>query len=206
MFKIRGKSESLYLPDEQAVAFCHTTEQLLYIALRCRIDIQTTVAFLTTRVKKPDKDDWMKLKRCLKYLKGKKHMKITIIVDSISILKWWVDVSYNTHDDYKGHTRAMMTLGEVAVTSLSNKQKFNIKISTEGEFVGADDALGQVIWKNALLKDRDMPWNTTRCINIIDQPCYSKKNGRGSSRKRTKHINARYYIIKDTVDRGDLKI
>ena len=38
-----------------------------------------------------------------------------------------------------------MTLGEVAVTSLSNKQKFNIKISTEGEFVGADDALGQVI-------------------------------------------------------------
>ena len=37
--------------------------------------------FLKMRVNKPDEDDWMKLKRWLKYLKGKKHMKLTISVD-----------------------------------------------------------------------------------------------------------------------------
>ena len=31
-------------------------------------------------------------------------------------------------------------------------------------------------------------------------------NGRVSSGKRTKHIKARYYMVKDTVDRGYLKI
>ena len=31
-------------------------------------------------------------------------------------------------------------------------------------------------------------------------------NYQGSSGKRTKHIKARYYTVKDTVDRGDLEI
>ena len=37
----------------------------------------------------------------------------------------------------------MMTLGEGAILSMSNKQILNVKISTEGELVGAGDALGQ---------------------------------------------------------------
>jgi len=44
--------------------------QLLFVTMRCRRDIQTAVAFLTTRVKEPDEDDWAKLKRVLKYLHG----------------------------------------------------------------------------------------------------------------------------------------
>ena len=93
------------------MAFHHTTAQLLYIAPRWIRYIYKTIAFLTTRVNKPDEDNWMKLKRCLKYLKGKKYMKLIISVYSLSIVKWWIDVSYNTHDNFKTHTGAMMTLG-----------------------------------------------------------------------------------------------
>ncbi len=42
--------------------------QLLFMETRARRDIETAVAFLTTRVKTPDEDDWGKLKRVLKYL------------------------------------------------------------------------------------------------------------------------------------------
>ena len=45
LFKIRDESEAVYFPEEQAVAFHHTTAQLLYIAPRRRRDIQTTVSF-----------------------------------------------------------------------------------------------------------------------------------------------------------------
>ena len=55
------------------MAFHQTTAQVLSITPRWRRDIQTTVVFLTERVKKPDDDNWMKLNRRLKYLKGKKH-------------------------------------------------------------------------------------------------------------------------------------
>ena len=145
LFKIRDKSEAVYLPEEQAVAFYHNMAQLLYIAPRWRIDIHTAVTFLTTRVKKLDEDEWMKLKRGLKYTKGTKHMKLTTSVDSLSMVKLWVYALYNTHEYHKGHTGDMMNLGEGAVTSIPNKQKLSVNISTEGELIGADDALGKVI-------------------------------------------------------------
>ena len=67
LFSIRGADEAKYLPEEKAIAFHHTTAQLLFLSSQPRRDIHTAVSFLTMRVKKPDKDDWGKLKRTLKY-------------------------------------------------------------------------------------------------------------------------------------------
>ena len=63
LFEIRDDEEAKKLNKEQALAFHHTVAQLLFMATRARRDIQTAVAFLTTRVKSPDEDDWGKLKR-----------------------------------------------------------------------------------------------------------------------------------------------
>ncbi len=57
------------------------------MATRVRLDIQTAVAFLTTRVKSPDIDDWGKLKRVLKYLNGTKYLKLRLCVDNLGLLK-----------------------------------------------------------------------------------------------------------------------
>jgi hypothetical protein len=111
-----------------------------------RRDIQTAVAFLTTRVKKPDEDDWGKLKRILKYLKGTRHMRLRLSIDALGVIHWWVDASYNVHDDCKGQTGAMMSLGRSAPISFSRKQKLNVRSSCEGELVGVDDALPLILW------------------------------------------------------------
>ncbi len=68
-------------------------------------------------------------------------MKLTLSVADLSIIKWWVDASHLTHEDMKGHTGAMMSLGKGAVLSYSWKHKINVKSSTESELVGADLAL-----------------------------------------------------------------
>ena len=72
-----------FLSKSQAKDFHHSVAQLLFISTWVQRDIQTAVAFLTTRVKRPDEDDWGKLKRLLKYLKGTRHMKLTLGVDSL---------------------------------------------------------------------------------------------------------------------------
>ncbi len=69
LFQIRPPIEARILPESQAIAYHHTTAQLLFLS-RVHRNIQTAVAFLTTRVKVPDEDDWGKLKRVLKYLNG----------------------------------------------------------------------------------------------------------------------------------------
>jgi hypothetical protein len=40
-----------------------------------------------TRVKSPDKDDWGKPKRVLKYLNGKKYLKLRLSVENVGMLK-----------------------------------------------------------------------------------------------------------------------
>ena len=65
LFTIRDKREARALKEERALIFHHTVAQLLFMLMRARCDIQTAVAFLTTRVKSPDKDDWGQLKHAL---------------------------------------------------------------------------------------------------------------------------------------------
>ena len=57
LFSVRDADEAKCLPEQKAISFHHTTAQLLFLRLRARRYIQTAVSFLTTRVKKSDKDD-----------------------------------------------------------------------------------------------------------------------------------------------------
>jgi hypothetical protein len=50
-----------YLDDATSELFHHMTAKLLFLCKCACPDIQTAVAFLTTRVKPPDKDDYKKL-------------------------------------------------------------------------------------------------------------------------------------------------
>ena len=55
LFKIREEKDVKLLEEERALAFHHRVAQLLFMATRARRDIQTTVAFLTTRVRNQTK-------------------------------------------------------------------------------------------------------------------------------------------------------
>jgi hypothetical protein len=96
---VRPDNERKILGEEQARAFHHSAAQLLFATTRARKYIQRTVAFLTMRVKSPDEDDWMKLKRLLKYIRCTIFMPLVLRADSLNIVKWWVEASYATHGD-----------------------------------------------------------------------------------------------------------
>ena len=146
LFEIRDKKETRPLGEEQALAFHHTVAQLLFMATRARQDIQTALAFLTTRVKNPDEDDWGKLKQVLKYLNGTKFLKLTLTVENLGMLKWYVDGAHNVHWDCKGHGGAVFKLGKGATNSYSRKIKLNTRSSTETELYAADMFMPEMLW------------------------------------------------------------
>ena len=51
-------------------------------------DINTEVKFFTKRAKEPEKYDWGNIKRIMKYIKGTRILKLTLIIDDMSIIKW----------------------------------------------------------------------------------------------------------------------
>ena len=62
LFNVRDDNERELLYETRAQAFHHTVAQLLFNGIRCTKEAQTTISFLTTRVKNPDEDDWKKLR------------------------------------------------------------------------------------------------------------------------------------------------
>ncbi len=67
------------------------TYQLLFAADRAQCDIQTAVSFLTTRVQKPNEDDWAKLVRVLQYLNSTRYLKLILSADAINFaIRWYM--------------------------------------------------------------------------------------------------------------------
>jgi hypothetical protein len=61
LFEVNANCSKLNM--ENSEFFHHVVAQLLFLCKRARPDIQTAVAFLCTRVKSPDADDYSKLIR-----------------------------------------------------------------------------------------------------------------------------------------------
>ena len=109
LFQIRDEKEAKLLPVEQGIQFHHTVAQLLFVCMRAVQDIQTVIAFLSTRVKAPNEDDWVKLKRVMKYLNGTRNLELRLCQNNLGIIHWFVDALYAIQLDCKGHTGLMLT-------------------------------------------------------------------------------------------------
>jgi hypothetical protein len=139
-----ANQDATKLSDEDSIMFHHLSAKLLFLCKRARPDLQTAVAFLTTRVKSPDINDYKKLARVMKYL-------LTLEVADSHIVQWWIDASFGVHPDMKSHTGGVMSLGKGGAYGTSTRQKLVTKSFTEAELVGVSDVLPQVIWTRNFL-------------------------------------------------------
>ena len=73
-------------------------------------------------------------------------MKLTLSVEILSGINWWVDASYTTHQDFKENTGAMMSFRKGAVVSFLRKHKINVHSPTESELVGSDNNIPMMWW------------------------------------------------------------
>lgn len=108
-----------YLSEEDSQHFHTMTAKLLFLSKRARPDLQEAVAFLTTRAKATDKDDYKKLSRVIRYLRGTPKLVLTLEADNAHVIKWWVDASFAVHPDMKSHTGATLSIGKGSVYSTS---------------------------------------------------------------------------------------
>ena len=197
--------DGVKLDEEKSVIFHNMTAKALYLSKRARPDIQVAVSFLTTRVQKPDEDDWKKLLRMLKYLKATMDLELTLRDDGNGPY-WWIDSSHGVHPDMKGHTGATVSMGKGSVFSKSTKQKINATSSTEAELVGTYECMLEVLWTSYFLEAQGYAQKKAMIYQDNKSAILLEKNGKMSSSKRTKHINIRYYFIQDRWSKGEVDI
>jgi hypothetical protein len=144
----RGSTKSSAAPDDlfKVVEFHNLVAKTLYATKRVRPDTCTAIAFLTMRVRAPDKDDWIKLTHLIIYLRGTRALPLILSANGTGILKWWVDAAFAVHPNMGGHSGGGLSLERgFPIVSLT-KQKLNTRSSTESEIVGADNFMPAICW------------------------------------------------------------
>jgi hypothetical protein len=195
-----------YLDSKSASLFVHLVMQLLYLSQRARPDIRTAISFLCSRLQRPDTDDYRKLARVIKYLQATVDLPLVLGADKSGCVRWWVDAAFAVHPDMKGHTGGTMSLGKGSVYSTSTKQKLVTRSSTESEVVGVHDVMPQMLWTAYFLREQGVEVSETVLYQDNMSSILLEKNGKGSSTKRTRHMNIRYFFVKDRVASKELKV
>ena len=185
--------------DEYRAQILHAlVAEMLFLCKRARPDVQTAVAFLTTRVKDADKDDWEKLARCVKYLRHSKNLVLHLGWNK-DVIHTEIDAAFAVHPNMRSQTGVYMTMGRGAAYASSIKQKMNTRSSTEAELVAVDDALPQVLWINKFMEAHGYSISDSVVYQDNLSSMLLAKHGKGSSSRRTRHLDIRYFFIQDKI-------
>ena len=178
---------------------------LMYLATGTRPDIAYAVSVVSQKLDIATVEDWNKVKRILKYLKGTANSGILFQNQGPRRIEAFSDADYAQDVETRRSTSgAVCKFAGGAVTWLSQKQKCIALSTTEAEIIAANEAAKDVIWLKRLFSDLtdlvDLP--VLRCDNIG-----AVKLGKNPEfHKRSKHIDTRYLWIRERYISGDLKL
>lgn len=204
LFKVDESSP--LLPKQKAETFHTFTAQGLFAAKRARPDISPAIAYLTTRVRKPNENDWSKLVRMMKFIKATVKDRLTLKSEGTGILHWHVDASFAVHPDFRSHTGATFSMGAGAISSTSRKQGMNSRSSNAAEIIAADEIAGPMLWTGLFLAAQGYYVKENRLYQDNQSAILLETNGRKSAGKRSRHLNIRYFFVADQVAKGRMTV
>ena len=196
LFKL---DESELLNDIEKSKFHTITAKLLYASKRVRIDIQTAVAFLCTRVNAPNIGDWNKLQRVLKYLNAYPNEYLILNADRNIHVELFVDASWGSHPiGGRSHTGVFLTIGGGPIYTKSSKQKMTCASSTEAELVALMEGVSITLWLMKFLKAQGE--NVTYFdIYEDNKGVVALINGDMQQVLQQRHYNVKYNTVRDLV-------
>lgn len=202
LFKVDETSPKL--EQEKAEHFISFVYRALFVSKRGRQDVSPAVAFLTTRVQSPTKQDWEKLKKMMRFLYRTEDDIACFEANNMRCFHWHLDAAFAVHPDMKSHTGATMTMGKGCIQSISVKQKINTRSSTESEFVSWDDVISRIMHLRLFAEAQNYPIKDNLVYRDNQSSMKLELNGKASSSKRTRHFNIKYFYITDLIHRGEI--
>lgn len=200
----RIDEQSPVLSEDKRDKFHSIVATASYIAKRIKPECLVVTSMLASRVHCSTEQDWDKLQRLLAYINATQDLPLCLEMSEGPVqVVANIDSSHATHGDYRGHTGVYITLGKGAIQAISVKQSINTKSSSETELVAVSDGATPAIYVQNIVQSQGLQCNPL----IIEQDNQSTLAmiTRGVAMGPTsRHINIRYFWIKDRIDSGDV--
>jgi len=97
-------------------------------------------------------------------------------------------------------------MGKGAAIGSSNIMKCNTRSSTETEIISVPNKLPAIIWTRYFVECQGYDIDEYIVFQDNMSSLSIEKNGRVSSSKRTKHVKAKYFLIKDYYEYGEINL
>jgi hypothetical protein len=141
----------------------------------------------------------------MQYINGTSDYILKLESTPIPNIKCYIDASHGVYNDRKSITGVILSIGSGTFYAQSSKQKIVTKSSTEAELVAISDGLGYAIWARNFLLYQGYPTGPIQLYEDNMSTITLAEKGWSSS-GRTRHVDIRYYWIKEKIDTKEVKI
>lgn len=180
---------------------------LMYAVMGTRPDLCESVSLLSRFQDKANENLFKALKRVLRYIKGTVDMTLLFKPNcDKNILHGFVDSDWaGDTTDRKSTTGYLFKMYDCTISWVSRKQQNVSTSSTEAEFVALSLAVSEACWLRKILDDFHID---------VKEPVILYEDNRSAmfiannpeNNKRLKHVDVKYFFVKEKIDLGFVKI
>jgi len=177
---------------------------LMYAMVGTRPDLAFPIQVVCQYMQDPKQAHCQLVRHIFKYCRFNSY-KLEYSSENDMILRGWTDASYANNHDFKSTGGSCFKLGRSLLSWSSNKQNIVALSTAESELIALTAAAQEAIWLQTLLAEFGFPQVPTTIFED-NQACIAlAKNPQ--NHKRTKHIQVRYFFIRQHLENGllDLK-
>ena len=183
--------------------------KLMFVVVRCRPDALFPTTILAARCQQPTVEDYNRLLKIVKYLHGTKDQSLIFRHDTPIKPRMYVDASFQTHRDAKGHSGFVLFLdeGSAGVMFKSKKQQSVSDSSAEAELISLHEGVRQLIWMSLVLEELGV--TDQYPIDVFQDnksTIQMASNERINFRGRSKFIDRKYFSIYQHVESGKINL
>ena len=190
-------------------SYLHLLGMLNYL-LRSRPDISTALAFASTKAINPTTTDYQALLDVVYYLWGSKHLGLKLHPgrpDAPLSLRCYVDASYLTHPDGRGHTGYCITIGTLgSFYAKSVKQPLVATSSTHAEIKALYQLTIDLIYIINLCDELERDIELPAIVFEDNAPTIQLTDGLSARAKKSKHFLMLVNFVKEQVLMGLIEV
>jgi hypothetical protein len=184
---------------------------LIYASVSTRPDITHATNIVSRYMTNPTKMSVVMIKRILRYLAGVPHLGLIydnksnnsdgeVIISGYCDADWGGDLV-----DRKSTTGYCTFINNNLISWNSKKQRTVALSSTEAEYMAINEVAKELMWLRIILKEMNVKVKTPSILYVDNQSAI-KISENDTEHDRTKHIDIRYYFIRDLISSGEMKL
>ena len=207
-----GKTQCPSTTDERdrmsKIPYASAIGSIMYAMICTRPDVSYALSVTSRYQADPGESHWTAVKNILKYLRRTKDVFLVYGGEEELVVNGYTDASFQTDkDDYKSQSGFVFILNGGAVSWKSSKQETVADSTTEAEYIAASEAAKEGVWIRKFITE----------LGVVPSACspldlYCDNSGAIAQAKeprnhqKNKHILRRFHLIREILNRGDLKI